>query len=408
MSLIVQKYGGTSVGSTERIRRVAERIARTRGEGHDVIAVVSAMSGETDRLLELGRELSKRPTEREMDVLVASGEQVSAALLAIALNDRGVQTRSMLGHQAEIRTDAVHTKARIRTISKERLQAVLDSGSVVVVAGFQGVDDEGNITTLGRGGSDTSAVAIVAAIGADMCEIYTDVEGVYTTDPNICSTARKMRQISFEEMLELSSLGAKVLQIRAVELAMKHRMPIHVRSSFSDAEGTIVTAEENVLESVVVAGVTADKKAVKVTVRDLPDYPGVVAQVFEPLAEANISVDMIIQNVSDQGETDLTFTVSQEDAARAQELARELSKTLGGKDVILDDHVAKVSIVGLGMRNHAGIAARMFRLLADEGVNIEAISTSEIKTSVLVHSKYTELAVRVLHDGFGIGDTPGA
>ncbi|MCA9531899.1 MAG: aspartate kinase [Myxococcales bacterium] len=408
MSLIVQKYGGTSVGSTERIRRVAERIARTRGEGHDVIAVVSAMSGETDRLLELGRELSKRPTEREMDVLVASGEQVSAALLAIALNDRGVQTRSMLGHQAEIRTDAVHTKARIRTISKERLQAVLDSGSVVVVAGFQGVDDEGNITTLGRGGSDTSAVAIAAAIGADMCEIYTDVEGVYTTDPNICSTARKMRQISFEEMLELSSLGAKVLQIRAVELAMKHRMPIHVRSSFSDAEGTIVTAEENVLESVVVAGVTADKKAVKVTVRDLPDYPGVVAQVFEPLAEANISVDMIIQNVSDQGETDLTFTVSQEDAARAQELARELSKTLGGKDVILDDHVAKVSIVGLGMRNHAGIAARMFRLLADEGVNIEAISTSEIKTSVLVHSKYTELAVRVLHDGFGIGDTPGA
>jgi len=400
VALIVQKYGGTSVGSLDRIRRVAERVAATKRAGHDVIAVVSAMSGETDRLLGLGRELSAAPAEREMDVLVSSGEQVSAALLSIALNEMGVQARSMMGHQARIMTDSVHTKARIRTISGERLREVLADGSVVVVAGFQGIDDHGNITTLGRGGSDTSAVAIAAAAQADVCEIYTDVDGVYTTDPRICPDARKVARISHDEMLELASLGAKVLQIRSVELARKYDMPIHVRSSFSDAEGTIVTGEDEQLESVVVAGVAADKKEVKVTIRALPDHPGVVAELFEALANASITVDMIIQNVSLDGKTDLTFTVTGDDAQKAETITGDVARKLGGGEVSVDRGVAKVSIVGLGMRSHAGVAARMFRLLADEGINIEAISTSEIKTSCLVREKYAELAVRVLHDGF--------
>ena len=406
MSLVVQKYGGTSVGSLDRIRHVAERVAETSAEGHKVIVVVSAMAGETDRLLSMGRELSARPAEREMDVLVSSGEQVSAALLAIKLNDMGVSARSLLGHQARILTDSAHTKARIQTIDGAGLRSHLDSTQVLVVAGFQGMDAYGNITTLGRGGSDTSAVAIAAAVKADICDICTDVDGVYTTDPNVCPNARKIRTISYEEMLELSSLGAKVLQIRSVELAMKHRMPLHVRSTFSKSEGTIVTDEENLLEKVVVAGVAADTKAVKLTVGALPDHPGVVASVFEPLAEAHISVDMIIQNVSKEGHTDLTFTVSKDDADRAQEIANELVRAVGAEDVVRDDDVAKVSIVGVGMRNHAGIAARMFRLLADEGVNIEAISTSEIKTSCLIAAQHADRAVRVLHDGFGLGDSP--
>ncbi len=406
MSLVVQKYGGTSVGSLDRIRHVAERVAETVAEGHQVIVVVSAMAGETDRLLSMGRELCARPVEREMDVLVASGEQVSAALLAIKLNEMGVSARSLLGHQARILTDSAHTKARIRTIDGAALRSHLDSAQVLVVAGFQGTDAYGNITTLGRGGSDTSAVAIAAAVKADVCDICTDVDGVYTTDPNVCPNARKIRTISYEEMLELSSLGAKVLQIRSVELAMKHRMPLHVRSTFSKSEGTIVTDEQHLLEKVVVAGVAADTKAVKLTVRALPDHPGVVASVFEPLAEAHISVDMIIQNVSKEGHTDLTFTVSKDDADRAQEIASELVRAVGAEDVVRDDDVAKVSIVGVGMRNHAGIAARMFRLLADEGVNIEAISTSEIKTSCLISAEHAEQAVRSLHDGFGLGDSP--
>jgi aspartate kinase len=406
MSLVVQKYGGTSVGSLDRIRRVAERVAETVAEGHQVIVVVSAMAGETDRLLSMGRELCARPVEREMDVLVSSGEQVSAALLAIKLNEMGIAARSLLGHQARILTDSAHTKARIRTIDGTALRSQLDSAQVLVVAGFQGTDAYGNITTLGRGGSDTSAVAIAAAVKADICDICTDVDGVYTTDPNVCPNARKIRTISYEEMLELSSLGAKVLQIRSVELAMKHRMPLHVRSTFSKSEGTIVTDEEHLLEKVVVAGVAADSKTVKLTVRALPDHPGVVASVFEPLAEAHISVDMIIQNVSKAGQTDLTFTVSKDDADRAQEIANELVRAVGAEDVVRDDDVAKVSIVGVGMRNHAGIAARMFRLLAEQGVNIEAISTSEIKTSCLIAAQHADQAVRSLHDGFGLGDSP--
>ena len=403
MSLVVQKYGGTSVGSLDRIRMVAERVAETYREGHQVIVVVSAMAGETDRLLSMGWELSDRPADREMDVLVASGEQVSAALLAIQLNEIGVPTRSMLGHQARIVTDSVHTKARIRTIDGTGLRSTLEMGNVLVVTGFQGIDAYGNITTLGRGGSDTSAVAIAAAVKADVCEICTDVDGVYTADPGMCSNARKIDRISYEEMLELSSLGAKVLQIRSVELAMKHGMPLHVRSSFSNAEGTIVTDEKHLLERVVVAGVTADKKAVKLTVRALPDHPGVVASVFEPLAEAGISVDMIIQNVSKAGHTDLTFTVSRDEADHAESIAKEIVDNVDAEGVTRDDEVAKVSIVGVGMRNHAGVAARMFRLLADNGINIKAISTSEIKTSCLIEAEHADRAVAVLHDGFDLG-----
>lgn len=406
MSLIVQKYGGTSVGTVDRIREVAARIKRTRDAGHSVIAVVSAMSGETDRLLTLGRGLSEKPVERELDALVASGEQVSASLLAIALGERGVSARSMLGYQARIVTDAAHTKARIQSIDGELLRR-LAQDQVLVIAGFQGSDGDGNITTLGRGGSDTSAVAIAAATKADVCEIYTDVDGVYTTDPNTVPSARKIDRITYEEMLELASLGAKVLQIRSVGLAMKYGIPIHVRSSFSDAEGTIVTREEALLESVVVAGVAADKKAVKITMRHLRDEPGVVAKVFGALAEANVVVDMIIQNVSVEGHTDLTFTVSEEDERHAVEIARKVGEEIGVKEVLANADVVKVSIVGVGMRNHAGIAAKMFRLLADEGINIEAISTSEIKTSCLIHAKYTELALRVLHDGFGLANAPG-
>jgi aspartate kinase len=405
MSLVVQKYGGTSVGSLDRIRGVAKRVAQTHRDGHQVIVVVSAMAGETDKLLGMGWELSERPAEREMDVLVSSGEQVSAALLAIQLNELGVPARSLLGHQARILTDNVHRKARIRTIDGGALRDLLAGGHVLVVAGFQGTDAYGNITTLGRGGSDTSAVAIAAAVKADVCEICTDVDGVYTTDPGVCPNARKIPRISYEEMLELSSLGAKVLQIRSVELAMKHRMPLHVRSSFSNVEGTIVTDEQNLLEKVIVAGVAADKKTVKLTVIALPDNPGVVASVFEPLAEANISVDMIIQNVSRQGHTDLTFTVSREDAARAEEIAKQLVADVGAEGVGRDDAVAKVSIVGVGMRNHAGIAARMFRLLADNDINIAAISTSEIKTSCLIEAEHADRAVAILHDGFELDKT---
>ncbi|MEM6957133.1 MAG: aspartate kinase [Myxococcota bacterium] len=403
MALYVQKFGGTSVGSLERIQRVAERIARTRAQGHDVVAVVSAMAGETDRLLKLGRELCSSPAERELDVLVSSGEQVSAALVSMALNERGVKAMSLMGHQVRVETDSVHTRARITRVDDARLRSALDEGNVVIVAGFQGIDPSGNITTLGRGGSDTSAVAIAAAARADVCEIYTDVTGVFTTDPNVVPSARKIDRISYEEMLELASLGAKVLQIRSVELAMKYAVKIHVRSSFSDEEGTMVTGEDESLEAVVVAGVTADKKAAKVTIRKVPDEPGSVASFFEPLADASVSVDMIIQNVAQNGLTDLTFTVDGGDIERAQSIAESVADGIGAEGVTFDPDVVKVSIVGLGMRSHAGVAAKMFRLLAAEGINIEAISTSEIKTSCLIRSKYSELAVRVLHDGFGLG-----
>lgn len=402
MALIVQKYGGTSVGSIERIKSVAQRVARSRGAGDDVVVVASAMAGETNRLLSLGREVTKHPDERELDALAATGEQVSVALLAIALNAVGVPARSFLGHQVRLRTDSGFTKARIKGIDADVLLETIREGIVPIVAGFQGIDDRGNTTTLGRGGSDTSAVAIAAALGSGVaCEIYTDVEGVYTADPNVCKNAKKVQKISYEEMLELASLGAKVLQIRSVELAMKYAVPVHVRSSFSDAPGTWVVGEDASLESVVVAGVTSDKNEAKLTIRNVPDEPGRAAGLFESLANARISVDMIIQNPSAEGVTDMTFTVPKGDVDKARGIA---AKVLPELTIDVDEDVTKVSIVGLGMRSHAGVAARMFRLLADEKINIQAISTSEIKVSCLIHSKYGELAVRALHDGFGLGD----
>ncbi len=401
MALIVQKFGGTSVGTVERIRAVAERVARARAEGHDVVVVVSAMAGETNRLLALGRGLAERPTPREMDALVATGEQVSSALTAIALGERGVPARSLLGHQVRLMTDDAFTKARILAIDDSRLLGVLREGEVAVVAGFQGMDEAGNITTLGRGGSDTTAVAIAAAIGADVCEIYTDVEGVFTADPRICPDARKVDRISYEEMLELASLGAKVLQIRSVEVAMKYGVPVHVRSSFSEAPGTMVTNEDESLESVTVTGVTSDKNTAKVTIRDVIDQPGIAAALFEALAERQISVDMIIQNVSEDGRTDLTFTVPQDDADTAREVAS--AALAERREVLVDREVVKVSIVGLGMRSHAGVASRMFRLLAAAKINIQAISTSEIKISCLIEARHADYAVRTLHDGFALG-----
>lgn len=403
MSLIVQKYGGTSVGSPERIRAVAERVQRARAVGHDVVVVVSAMAGETNRLLALGRELSARPDPREMDALVATGEQVSSALLAITLEGMGTPARSLLGHQIRMQTDGAFTKARIQAIDDSSLRAVLGEGRVAVVAGFQGVDAAGNITTLGRGGSDTSAVALAAALEADVCEIYTDVDGVYTADPRICPDARKIRCISYEEMLELSSLGAKVLQIRSVEVAMKFGVPIHVRSSFSDAEGTVVTKEDPALESVVVAGVTKNDDEARVIVRGVVDQPGLAASIFEALAERNISVDMIIQNVSEDGRTDVTFTVTDGEAEPAREIVEAAIEAEQRGAILLDREVCKVSIVGLGMRSHAGVAAKMFRLLAEARVNIQAISTSEIKVSCLIDAGQGEDAVRALHAGFGLG-----
>ena len=402
MALVVQKYGGTSVGSIERIEQVAARIVRSCRQGHRVIAVVSAMSGETNRLLGLGRQMNARPNEREMDALVATGEQVSASLLAIALSGMQQPARSLVGHQARILTDGVHAKARISSIDQQHINAVLDEGCVPVVAGFQGIDARGNITTLGRGGTDTTAVAVAAAMQADVCEIYTDVDGVYTTDPNICRHARKIARISYEEMLELASLGAKVLQIRSVELAMKYNVPVHVRSSFCEDEGTMVVQEDASLESVWVSGVALDRNEAKITLRAVPDEPGRVALLFERLAEQAISVDMIIQNISQEGFTDLTFTVTQDDVLRARELTEQVGQEMNATEVSIDDGVAKVSIVGVGMRNHAGVAARMFRLLADEGINVDAISTSEIKVSCLIRTKYAELAVRTLHNGFGL------
>ena len=405
------KFGGTSVGSIERIRNVAKRCLSVREKGHDVVVIVSAMSGETNRLLKLAHEFGEIPDAREMDALAATGEQVTAALTALAIQQLGGKARSLLGHQVRVTTDSAFTKARIRTIDGTKIGEVNRAGEIAVVAGFQGVDDAGNNTTLGRGGSDTSAVAIAAAISADVCEIYTDVDGVYTTDPNVCPLARKIKKISYEEMLELASLGAKVLQIRSVEIAMKYGVPVHVRSSFSDAEGTLVTSEEGFsdreMEKLTVAGVAYDKNEAKLTMRGVEDTPGVVAKIFTALADGNISVDMIIQNVATQGtsstpSTDVTFTVTSADLARAKAIIAKVGAEVGMKECVVDDQIVKVSIVGLGMRSHAGIAAKMFQLLAKEGINIQAISTSEIKVSCIISAKYTELAVRALHTGFGL------
>ncbi len=402
--LIVQKFGGTSVGSVERIRNVAQRALAAQRAGHRVVVIVSAMSGETNRLLGLAHAITRVPDAREMDVIAATGEQVSAALMALAIQNEGGRARSLLGHQVRIHTDGAFTKARIKAIEGSKIFETTGGGEIAVVAGFQGVDDAGNITTLGRGGSDTTAVAVAAAISADACEIYTDVDGVYTTDPNVCPSARKIPRISYEEMLELASLGAKVLQIRSVELAMKYNVPIHVRSSFSDAEGTWVTGEEKAMEDVVVAGVAYEKSEARVDVVGFEDRPGVMVNLFSSLAEANVSVDMIIQNVSKSGagRADVTFTLAKTDLLRAKPHIEEIAKAMGAKETFYDEDIAKVSIVGLGMRSHAGIAAKMFRLLAEEKIPIAAICTSEIKVSCLIHAKYTELAVRILHDGFGL------
>jgi aspartate kinase len=396
--LVVQKYGGTSVADVDRIRNVVSRVTATREAGHDVVVVVSAMAGETNRLLALARAIAREPDERESDALVATGEQVTAALTALALHDCGHAARSFLGHQVRIETDSVFGRARIVRVDVERLRAALSEGAVAVVAGFQGVDGEGSITTLGRGGSDTSAVALAAALEADVCEIYTDVDGVYTSDPRIVPQARKLERIAYDEMLELASLGAKVLHIRSVEFAKRYQVPVHVRSSFSAAEGTWVVEEDVTMEQVSVAGVAYDRDQAKLTVLRVPDRPGIAARVFGPIAGANIVVDMIIQNVGADGTTDLTFTVPRGDFQKARALLDTTAREIGAAGVAGQTDVAKVSIVGVGMRTHAGIAARMFEVLSAEGINIQMISTSEIKISVVIDEKYTELAVRTLHD----------
>jgi aspartate kinase len=404
MSLIVQKYGGTSVGDLGRIRKVAARVAAQRAVGDDLVVVLSAMAGETNRLLTQAHDLAPEPDRRECDVLVATGEQVTVALLAIALNQLGCPAVSFLGHQVRIATDSAFGKARIKSIDANRITSALAAGRVVVVAGFQGVDVENNITTLGRGGSDTSAVALAAALRAHYCEIYTDVEGVFTSDPRICPRACKLARISYDEMLELASLGAKVLQIRSVEFAKRYNVPLHVRSSFTESEGTWVVEEEASMEDVLVSGVTHDRDEAKITLVRVPDQPGLAARVFGPIADANIGVDMIIQNASADGTTDLTFTVPKADFRQALGLIEANAGQIGAAGVRTDQDVSKVSIVGLGMRSHAGVAARMFRALADVGINIQMISTSEIKISVVIDAKFVELAVRVLHDTFlGVG-----
>ena len=402
MSLVVQKYGGTSMGSIERIRNVARRVARTYDAGNDMVVVVSAMSGETNKLVALANEICDFPDNREYDVLVASGEQVSIALLAICLKSMGYKAKSYHGWQVPIITDSAFSKARIEDIPDTNMRADLKDGTIVVVAGFQGVDAVGNITTLGRGGSDTSAVALAAALTADVCEIYTDVDGVYTTDPNICGSARKIEKVSYDEMLELASLGAKVLQIRSVEFAKKYNVDIHVRSSFNDNPGTMVTKEDKEMEAVLVSGIAYDKNETKIAVMRVPDKPGIAAKILSPLADANISVDMIVQNVSESGLTDFTFTVTKADFKKALAITKETAREVEAGDVVTDENISKISIVGLGMRSHAGVATKMFQTLAKEGINIQMISTSEIKISVVVDSKYTELAVRVLHEVFGL------
>ena len=401
MSLVVQKYGGTSVGDTERIKNVASRVLKTKNQGHEVVVVVSAMAGETDKLIRLAQQITPVPDERELDVLVSTGEQVSIALLAMALKSMDCDSKSYLGFQITITTDSIFGKARIASIDSEKMRKDLKDGRVVVVAGFQGVDDSGNITTLGRGGSDTSAVAVAAALKADVCEIYTDVDGVYTTDPSVYPKARKLSRISYDEMLEMASLGAKVLQIRSVEFAKKYDVPIHVRSSFNDNPGTIVCKEDEEMERVVVSGVTYNKNEARIEVMHVPDVPGMAARIFKPIADANIVVDMIIQTPStEKGCADVAFTVPKSDFAKTLQIVKETAKQLGARDIVADENIAKVSIVGVGMRSHSSVATQMFSALAKEGINIQMISTSEIKISCIIDSKYTELAVRALHDAF--------
>ncbi len=406
--LIVQKYGGTSVANTERIKAVARRVVRTADEGHRVVVVVSAMAGETDNLIRLAHEVSPNPGEREMDLLLSSGERVTTALTAMAVQALGKKAIALTGRQMGIITEPVHTKARIERIEADRAKRALDEGYIVVVAGFQGITESDEVTTLGRGGSDLTAVAIAAALKADLCEIYTDVDGVYTTDPNIVPEARKLDKISYEEMLELASLGAKVLQTRSVEFAMKYNVPVVVRSSFNDNPGTLVTKEDKEMEKVVVSGVAYDKNQSKITIKAVPDRPGIAARLFKAIADANIVVDMIVQNVSSDGRaTDISFTVAKTDSNKALSITEAIARELGASGVDLREDIAKVSIVGVGMRTHSGVAAKMFETLARHGINIMAISTSEIKVSCLIEAKYTELAVRVLHDAFELAKAEG-
>jgi aspartate kinase len=400
MALLVQKYGGTSVASIERIKQVAAKIARSKRTGNDLVVVVSAMAGETNRLLALAQEISEIPDEREKDVLLASGEQVSVALLTLALKELGYPARSYLGHQVRIETDRAYGKARILSIDSTKILHAINAGEVVVVAGFQGVDEDDNITTLGRGGSDTSAVALAAFLNAHACEIFTDVEGVFTTDPGVCPSARKLARVSYDEMIELASTGAKVLEIRSVEFAKKFAVPVHVRSTFSDAEGTWLVSEEESMTDVLVSGVACDKNEAKITLVRVPDQPGLAARIFGPIADAHIVVDMIIQNASEDGTTDLTFTVPKADHKKALKIMEKTLPEVHAKGIKVDTEIAKVSVVGVGMRTHAGVAAKMFEVLAGEGINIEMISTSEIKISVVIDAKYSELAVRVLHEAF--------
>jgi aspartate kinase len=407
MALVVQKFGGTSVGDPERIKNVARKALAQQARGDQVVVVVSAMSGETDRLLKLVKAITPRPSPRESDAVAATGEQVTIGLTALAIEAAGGKARSFTGSQVRILTDSAFTKARILAIDEERLRRSLAAGEIPVVAGFQGCDEDGNITTLGRGGSDTTAVALAAALKADACDIYTDVDGVYTTDPNVCRRARKLDRITYEEMLELASLGAKVLQIRSVEFAMKYKVPLWVKTSFSDAPGTLVCAEDQHMEQPIVSGIAYARDEAKLAVRHLPDHPGVASALFEPLAAANIVVDVIVQNVSTDGFTDLTFTVPRGDLARAQEVVEATARRLGATGVDADASIAKVSIVGVGMRSHAGVAAKFFKVLASENVNVQMISTSEIKVSAIIEEKYVELAVRSLHTAFGL-DAPEA
>jgi len=403
MALIVQKYGGTSVGTVERIQNVARRVKKCRDAGDGVVVVVSAMSGETNRLIGLASEISDHPDPRELDVLVTTGEQVTIALLSMALQQMGCDARSYTGAQVRILTDNAHGKARINDIDDTRVRADLNAGRVVVVAGFQGVDQNGNITTLGRGGSDTTAVAMAAALKADECQIFTDVDGVYTTDPRVEPKARKLDRITFEEMLEMASLGSKVLQIRSVEFAGKYNVPLRVLSSFEEeGEGTLITFEEEGVEAAKISGIAFNRDEAKLTIRGVPDKPGVAYNILGPIGEANVEVDMIVQNISNDGTTDFTFTINRTDLTKAKDILQRTADELGAREVIGDDQIVKISLVGVGMRSHAGIASQMFHTLSDEGINIQMISTSEIKISVVVDEKYLELGVRALHDAFGL------
>lgn len=406
MTLIVQKYGGTSVADTERINAVADRVARMRAAGDLMVVVVSAMSGETDRLLKLATEVDGNPLARELDVLLATGEQETAALLSMALHQRGCDARSYMGHQVHILTDNIHGKARIRGIDGDRVRKDLDRGRVVVVAGFQGVDGEGNITTLGRGGSDTTAVAMAAALKADECQIYTDVDGIYTADPRIVPEARRLDRVTVEEMLELASLGAKVLQTRSVQFAGKYKVPLRVLSSFEEGPGTLISYEENEMEEAVISGIAFTGDEAKLTIMGVPDQPGVAYKLFDDIAAAGIEVDMIVQNVGADGLTDVTFTVHRADYAKAMNILKKVAQELSAQEVEGDDKIVKISVVGVGMRSHAGIASTMFQALAQEGINIQMISTSEIKISVVVDEKYLELGVRALHTAFGLEKPP--